>query len=241
MQERKKHSLAFRSLLNSSGLVLLIVISLGLLAGGYFLQDKDKFQFHSIGVETDAAHISPQRLQKAIKLHLHGGFFTLNAGELERGLRQALPWVQQVRVRRIWPDRLVVKITERHAIAYWNKVELVSEQGVLFRPAVNTFPSGLVYLSGNNDQFDDVFLNYYQFSSSLKEMNTRISQLSVSALGEWRFKLANGVEAVLGKGETQGRFERFVVFYYQVVMQSKRKVLRIDLRYRNGLAVKWAV
>ena len=47
-------------------------------------------------------------------------------------LFETVPWVAAASVRRVWPDRLVVTLTEHRALGVWEDGRLLSDRGELF-------------------------------------------------------------------------------------------------------------
>jgi len=52
-------------------------------------------------------------------------------------------------------------------------------------------------------------------------------------------KLSNGIELILGRIDVEKRLMKFVKAYKTQLQHDKRKIEKVDLRYTNGLAVKW--
>ena len=47
------------------------------------------------------------------------GFFTVNVESIRNRLLQ-MPWVSDLYVRRVWPDHVIVTLTEKKPVSLWN-------------------------------------------------------------------------------------------------------------------------
>merc|ERR1711991_227065 len=79
-------------------------------------------------VNNDDPNVDTQEIQQAIKTTLNG---TTLSTDLKMMVELILdnPWVEQVVVRRVWPDTIVLRLQERRIIALWNNKYLISELG----------------------------------------------------------------------------------------------------------------
>jgi cell division protein FtsQ len=74
----------------------------------------------------------------------------------------------------------------------------------------------------------------------LAPLGEEIAQISLSPRLAWRVRLKSGTELELGREQVEERVARFVAAYPQSVGAMKRPVNYVDLRYRNGFAVRVA-
>ena len=99
-----------------------------------WVAQRPAFDFRHVevrGSQGDLQHVSSAALRAAVAGKLRGGFFTMQLEEA-RQLFEAVPWVAGASVRRVWPDRLVVTLTEHRALGVWSDGRLLSDAGVLF-------------------------------------------------------------------------------------------------------------
>src|ERR1700731_882694 len=111
-----------------------LVADAALLAGGALtlkLAQSPRFDFRRIEIAGDVRHIRRAAVRDAISGRLAGNYFTIRLDQARRAF-ETLPWVAQVSVRRIWPNRLRVTLTEHRALGEWNDGRLLSDAGVLF-------------------------------------------------------------------------------------------------------------
>ena len=217
---------------------MLVVVMLAALAWGVVvLKNPKTLPFRQVKISANNAHIKMTALRTVVATHLEGGFFSLQVESLRRSFLN-LPWVKGVSFRRIWPDQLIVNVQERHAIGRWGD-QLISAEGKLFRPAAASIPQGLPLLEGPADSLKEVLKQYQYLRKSLSTIGVTISELQLSPRHAWHLVLDGHLDVILGRDNVERRFKRFIALYRKVVGAREKDVVSIDLRYPNGLAIKW--
>lgn len=150
-----------------------------------------------------------------------------------------LPWVAQVVVRRVWPDVVVVTINEKKPVALWNDNSLLSSAGELFSPETKSYPAGLPQLKGPAGEQILMAQYYAKMSSALTPLHCKIMRLELTPAMAWNLTLDNGTKLSIGHKDILTRLNHFVKVYPKVVGDHISNVEYIDLRYPNGMAVKW--
>lgn len=190
-----------------------------------------------IEVQGELHHHSSRLLEQIIGERLHGGILTADLVGLKTAADD-LPWVGRASLRRIWPDRLEVRVEEHRPIARWNADGLITAEGVIFRPQAGTMPAGLPLLEGDDRRAPDVAKQYLSWRDELMLAGHLIQTLSVDPRGDWRIELVTGTELRLGTDAAEERLARFIASAQQ--LEAAGQPLVVDLRYSNGFAVKWA-
>lgn len=193
--------------------------------------------FKTVKIIAPVHHIQPMQLQNQITRHVHGGFFSLDIGTLKRSVH-ALPWVDSVSVRRVWPSTLVVRITERQPVARWNDDQLITQAGVVFRPDPKTIQASLPQLVGPDSAQKTMLVHYQRFANTLSLRTLSIQKMVLTKRLAWSLTLSNGIRLLLGRNDIENRFNRFVRLYPSVIGKKFSSVKVIDLRYPNGFAVQ---
>src|SRR4051812_43983660 len=80
-------------------------------AGVKLLVESPVFLLRSIRVEGELVHVGRAEVVKALEGRLAGTFFNMDLDAV-RVLFETVPWVRRAEVRRVWPDRLVVRMEE---------------------------------------------------------------------------------------------------------------------------------
>lgn len=202
------------------------------------LNDPRTLPFKTIKVVTTADYIQPKMLQKIIAQQVHGGFFSLNIQAL-RDRVEAMSWVRRVSVRRVWPSTLVVTVIEQQPVARWGVGQLINSMGQLFSPPATTFPKNMPVLEGPPSMQQQVLAQFRTFSNELKPLHLGITSMMLTPRLAWQLQLSNGIVVMLGRVDVPQRFLQLVKLYPKVVGPRASQAESIDLRYPNGLAVRW--
>ena len=154
---------------------------------------------------------------------------------------EALPWVKSSIVRKIWPNRLSIWITEYQPVAFWNQNQFVTQDGVVFQlPIERLKENTLPYLGGPDYQSLKVLEVWNQIYADFKSKNLIAKGMNIDERGAWQVTLDNDIVLKLGRGEWKSKLERFVTIYPQVDVPENKKIDYVDLRYAAGAAVGMA-
>jgi cell division protein FtsQ len=225
------------------GTVALMAAS-GVVLGGALalrLAKSPRFDLHRIDVVGDVRHVSRAAVRAAISGRLHGNYFTIHLDQVRHAF-EALPWVAQVSVRRIWPDRLRVTLTEHRALGEWSDGRLVSDEGVLFvaNPAEAEADGPLVSFAGPPGYAPDAVNRFRRFTALLARLQLRVAALRISDRASWSLTTAPRMQIELGRddppGSVQQRLAAIVAAYPVVLARLDGPASRIDARYSNGFA-----
>ena len=205
----------------------------------YLPSTLDSYPIRSVGVDG----VKDERRQAEVRMALSGlvaeeNFFTVPLAEVFRTAR-SLEWVEDVQVRRSWPDRLVLLIEERVPVAVWNGDLLVSTAGEPFRALKQYSVDGLPRLYGPTERLAAVMDYYHSMSKVLAPVSLQIRRLDVDARLTARLELDNGVALVVDRHQYARKLRRFVRMYEGVLSADSRGLARVDLRYADGMAVQW--
>ena len=218
-------------------MIVVMIVCLGYIA--YFkLTDPNTLPFRNVRIIATAQHIQPARLKKIIQANLTGGFFSLNTTQMHNALL-TIPWVASATIRRSWPSTLVITIVEQQPIAAWGNRALLNLQGDVFTPEKATFPRNLPELDGPSDMPKQVLHAYQKFNRQLAAIQLSIRQLILTPRLAWQMQLNNGIEVMMGRKNIEQRFTQFIDLYPKIIGKKAKKVVAVDLRYPNGLAVRW--
>lgn len=169
---------------------------------------------------------------------VNNGFFAVNVEYIRDRLTQ-LPWVQTLSVRRVWPDQIELSVVEKKPIAHWNAESLLSEAGELFSPGTSSIPSRLPQFLGPSGQQLFVYRNFKDFNRILSPLHAKISTLELTPYFTWKITLNNGMTMQIGHKDILTRLSHFVKVYPKIVGSREGEIEYIDLRYPNGVAVRW--
>lgn len=153
-----------------------------------------------------------------------------------------LSWPRKVSIRRVWPDKILVGIERETVVAQWGDQGYLSPDGEVVRtPDANgEMPHLRCALTGPKAALETFrHLRTLLAGSFPADEGLAITALTENALGEWRVQLANGVQAALGAESLHERMQRFLLAYRHLSRQGDEPLQHLDLRYSNGVAVRW--
>lgn len=238
--------LSTRAMQRAVGLTLAASIAL-LAAGaaGWFVQrswfDLRQIELRAAGPE-GLRHVSANTVRAAAAGRLRGNFFTMRLEDARRVL-ESVPWVAAVSLRRAWPNRLVVTVTEHRAIAIWDDGRLLSDNGQLFVANVAE-----AEVSGPLPQVDapprfsaEVARRLPQFAAQAATIGLSLDAIDVSDRASWTLHADGGLSIEIGRDDPPGRLDErlaMIVGHYPTVLaQVGTDLIRIDARYPQGFAV----
>ena len=102
--------------------LLVLILSALLLAlriAYYFMSDAERFPITTIKVAANYAHITHKELEGVLSKYVSNSFFMIPINALQDELN-AMNWIDNATVDRVWPDTLKIKLVEKNPIAIWN-------------------------------------------------------------------------------------------------------------------------
>ncbi|MGE3919467.1 MAG: cell division protein FtsQ/DivIB [Gammaproteobacteria bacterium] len=219
-------------------IIVLLFLVLSLLWFGTILHNPKTAPIKFVNIAGQYKHINPAQLQRIMLPYLNTGFFGIDLADLKAHLLE-IPWVQDVTIKRIWPNTVNLVIKERQPFALWNESSLLTLQGEVFTPSRDTLPSQGPHFMGPVGQQKWMLDNYKHMLSILQPLGLGVQEIELTKRQAWRLKLTNGLDVILGREDIFPRLERFVGNYGKIIGPRNSQVEYVDLRYTNGLAIKW--
>lgn len=222
------------------GLVVLAIV--GATAGALvWTAQRPYFDIHHVEVRGQLRHVDAADVRAVFGATARpaGNFFTLSLADARTAF-ESVPWVAHASVRRRWPDRLIVTLTEHRALGAWSDGRLVSDQGRLFAANPAETDNALVSFEGPPAFAAEAVQRFHDWSARLAPLALAITAIDVSPRASWTIGTASGQRFELGRDEPPGRIDqavaRLVAAYPLVVARIGNAPTRIDLRYPNGFA-----
>jgi cell division protein FtsQ len=233
-KQHKGIQLSWRRMLKALLLVAFVAIAI---FSANKIKSNEFFPIHSVKI-FGAQHLEHADVQKLVSPLIGNGFFAVDVDKIKERILQ-MPWVADVVVRRVWPDLVVVAINEKSPVALWNDNSLLSSAGELFTPNKKSYPDGLPTLSGPPGEHILMAQYYAKMSSILSPLHCKITRLELTPAMAWKLTFDNGTKLTIGHKDILTRLNHFVKVYPKVIGDRIANVDYIDLRYPNGMAVKW--
>ncbi len=241
----KKAAAEHTSRVKVVGIALFLVTGIG--AGVFYSQPWQwsiadhlgHFPFKQIKVASTFHHLNSGEIRQIVTPFAQEGFFGTDVAEIQGALLNR-PWIADVAVRRVWPDVLSITVVEESAVAHWGERSYINPRGQVFTPDSGGNLSGLPHFNGPHGAGFQVLTKYKEISGLLQPLGLGIRELSLDERRSWQLVLNNGIRLAVGKEQDQQRIKRFVGVYKTLLGSVKsREIAEVDLRYANGLVVRW--
>ena len=225
-------------------LSLLLVVVFGglLLYVADYLLHPDRLPVRRISFVGDFQNVSRDALKDVAEPYVGRNFLALDLDRLEHDLSE-IPWVSYVDVSRRWPDTLQITFRETQLVARWNDDAWVTDQDTIVSLPIDAYPN-LPRWSGPEGSQQLVRARYRQFANILASGGLRTDGIHYSERGAWQIDARAGsnnepLQIRLGRRDLQERLQRFMRAYTQSLAHMEQGPQVADLRYPNGLALKW--
>lgn len=232
---------------------LLSMIIVGAVSGFVKLFDPATLPIRSVQIEGAFKYLDVAQVQHAVSRYVDRGFLGLDIQDIQNEVK-TIGWVDQVSVRRVWPDTVRIRVQEHTPMARWKNNGLVNERGEWFGAKQGDLVKILPEFSGPEGYSLKLTERYQEFDQILKPVGLKIANLTMDQRRAWSIKLGNGIEIRLGKENVGFRLQRFLRVYPLLLAQLSaglslenklpigdliNKVRGVDLRYTNGFTIRW--
>jgi cell division protein FtsQ len=189
-----------------------------------------------VQVQGDLSAHEQSEVSRVIGARLDQGILTVGLDTLVDEI-MALAWPRSVEVRKLWPNRLLVRVEKETIAARWGTHAVLTTSGEIV-PTTNA-PEWLPRFDCANCDSVRAMQIYHRLRAILVRGGLDISSMRQDALGEWHIQLDIGLELAVGREDLAARTERFLAIYRSALADTLDRVERVDARYDNGVAVAW--
>ncbi|MBK8183623.1 MAG: cell division protein FtsQ/DivIB [Candidatus Competibacteraceae bacterium] len=221
------------------GVVLVLAaVGYGVRVGNEKLREPGAFPLRQVHIEGELRNLIEADFHAVAGRYLGQNFFVANLDDLNAALA-ANPWIEDVSVRRWWPDTVEIKLRERTAFGYWGEREMVDVNGVRFQPGVLRQPGPWPRLAGPDGHEKTLIKNYQEARALLDPFGLKLVRLAQDDRRAWWLTFENGLEVYMGREQFEQRLRRLAQVYPQVLAARIDQIAVVDMRYVNGFAVRW--
>ena len=212
---------------------LLPLILIGLVTYDNFNQSIDR-----VVINGEFNYLSERDVIDLIDENVQTGFLTLNLPDLNRKIVEQ-DWIRSSSIRRSWPATLIVNIEEEIPVARWGERQLLNNVGdyidVINKDSVSHLP---VIFSQAGDT-KEIIKIYQLISELLGPVGLRIDEVESDNAGSWTLTVVSDIKIILGRDQLVEKLQRLQSVWMAELSSQEKNINVIDLRYPNGLAVKW--
>ena len=155
-----------------------------------------------------------------------------------RARLEAIPWIAEATVRKLYPDRLQITVTEREAFALWQvqgKVSVIAADGTALSAQVESRHATLPFVVGAG-----AATKARGFFAILDKHPVIRDQVRAAILvGErrWNLRLKNGIDVLLPENDVEGALTRLARLDRDKNLLT-RDIAAVDMRLADRLAVR---
>src|SRR5215469_966765 len=158
--------------------------------------------------------------------------------ETARAQLLANPWIADAAVLKLYPDRLLITITERRAFALWQRnrqVNVIADDGTVLQPFVEDHYRGLPLVVGSGAERRAK--DFIGLVDRYPEIRSALSASVLVAERRWNLRLTNGMDVRLPENDLQAALDRLVKLDHDKKLLS-RDIASIDLRLPDRATVR---
>ena len=202
------------------------------------LQEVANVPIRQVSVNGDFRFLDKARVEEIMLPHLGTGYFMVDLPRIRDELR-ALPLVHEVIVRRAWPDRLLVFITEQVPVLRFGEHGYLNPYGEVFLLTEPLSGPELPLVDGPPGSGKLLLERFGEFTEMLDPAGLRIRSLLLDGKHAWRMEMSNGSVVLLGRRDVPNKARMLATLLSGEWAGEHQRISRIDMRYSNGVAVVW--
>jgi cell division protein FtsQ len=233
--------------------VILVVLLYGFHRMEQFLIRDPRFELVGAGESAEpesltvagAAHASPRAIEAVFGEDFGRSVYLIPLSDRRATLR-TVDWVRDAAVARLWPNRLVVRITERTPVAFVTlgsgRVAMIDEEGVILPQAKDRFTLPVLAGVRAGDPISDRRESVQRATRLIRELGEaaqKISEIDVSDRDNLKVSEpfeGRMVTLLLGDRDFGVRHQNFLNHFVEI----KRKLpgaLTLDMRLEDRITV----
>ena len=216
----------------------LFAIALVMIGAIYLFRVAQDVPIRQVSVATELEHVNKDRVREVCANYVGDGFFSADLTGLERDL-SAIAWVRNASVRRSWPNRIVINIEEQVPRFRWGETGLLNKYAESFDVKNAEAFSSLPHLYGNKGREMRLARIYLDYSKAFREAGLVVEKLKEDERLNMQLQLKNGMEIALGSENVSQKLDQFLRSYKLFSPAQRERILAVDLRHGNGIAIRW--
>jgi cell division protein FtsQ len=181
--------------------------------------------------------VSREEIFAAAGVTDHSSLLFLDVGDARARL-EAIPWVAEATVRKFYPDRLQITITEREPFALWQingKVQVIAADGTVLSDRIEPRLASLPFVVGPG-----AALAARDFLAVLDAYPVIRDQVRASILvaeRRWNLRLKSGLDVRLPGGNIEAALDTLARLDREKALLT-RDITAVDLRLSDRVTVR---
>lgn len=183
-------------------------------------------------------HVTPQDILKTAGIKSSTSILFVNADDMRNRL-EAMPWIQSASVRKLFPDRIEIAITERQAYALWQingEIKVIARDGTPIAPYSDDpryVHLPIVVGEGAQDKVEEIV----DALARLPDLKDKVRAAIRVADRRWTLKMTNGIDVRLPENGFEDAMMHLVSLDRDKQLLT-RDITIIDLRLPDRVAVR---
>ena len=181
--------------------------------------------------------VSREEIFAAAGVTDHSSLLFLDVADARAKL-EAIPWIAEATVRKLYPDRLQITITEREPFALWQqqgKIKVIAADGTVLAEKVEPRLASLSFVVGNGAAVRA--RDFLAVLDKYPEIRDQVRASIYVAERRWNLRLKNGVDVRLPEADIEGALATLVRLDREKGLLS-RDITAVDLRLADRLTVR---
>jgi cell division protein FtsQ len=181
--------------------------------------------------------VSRDQIFRAAGVTDHSSLLFLDVSEARARL-EAMPWISEAQVRKLYPDRLQITITEREPFALWQregKVSVIAADGTVLSASVEPRLATLPFVVGNG-----AAAKARSFLAVLDQFPAIRDQVRASILvaeRRWNLRFKNGIDVRLPDANIEQALATLSRLDREKSLMT-RDIVTVDLRLPDRVTVR---
>lgn len=201
------------------------------------LPEDDVLPIEKIRLSGEFQYLDTSVIENKLQPQLGKGFFSVDISSIQDQISQQ-PWVKSVSVRRVWPNHLAVRVTERKAYARWDKDNLLSTEAVIFKANSDQFKH-LPLINGYTRESKLLLQRYINLKMQLKQHGIQLNEMQEDKKGALTLLINENLRVSLGSENNREKIKHLLSVYPLHIKPMSEHVKHIDFRYSNGFVIAW--
>ena len=194
------------------------------------------FRITTVSVAGES-HLTSADILAAAGVKIDGSLLFLDADAARLRLK-AVPWISEAAVRKLYPDRVEITLTEHEPFALWQvagRISVISREGTVIAPLSGTEFASLPLVVGPGcgpraGQFLTLLDRY-------PDIRNRVRASILVAERRWNLRLRNGIDIMLPESGVEAALELLSRLDRDKQLLS-RDIAAVDLRLPDRVSVR---